>query len=205
MSSRISAGWRKSAVRAASWSSMSLVRGRAGRARLHAERAVVRRPGRRQGDGARHLGRSAGRRPRAAAGRHRGRENPHERLRRFQARNACCALAPATPSSTPARGPICRSSTPHAPAPTKATSSSCPRNCCSTMNADWHRASVQYAMQNVAAGDQIQRGHRRAGVVARHPEPPKTLSCALRALSSPASGGGRRAELAGRGSAGRAR
>jgi len=26
-----------------------------------------------------------------------------------------------------------------------------PEGCCSTMNADWHRASVQYAMQNVAA------------------------------------------------------
>jgi gluconolactonase len=26
-----------------------------------------------------------------------------------------------------------------------------PDNCCSTMNADWHRASIQYAMQNVAA------------------------------------------------------
>ena len=26
-----------------------------------------------------------------------------------------------------------------------------PEDCCSTMNADWHRASVQYAMQNVAA------------------------------------------------------
>jgi gluconolactonase len=26
-----------------------------------------------------------------------------------------------------------------------------PQDCCSTMNADWHRASVQYAMQNVAA------------------------------------------------------
>ncbi|MEJ2379171.1 MAG: cysteine hydrolase, partial [Pseudolabrys sp.] len=25
-----------------------------------------------------------------------------------------------------------------------------PEDCCSTMNADWHRASVQYAMQNVA-------------------------------------------------------
>jgi gluconolactonase len=26
-----------------------------------------------------------------------------------------------------------------------------PEDCCSTMNADRHRASVQYAMQNVAA------------------------------------------------------
>ena len=26
-----------------------------------------------------------------------------------------------------------------------------PEDCCSTMNADWHRASIQYAMQNVAA------------------------------------------------------
>jgi len=26
-----------------------------------------------------------------------------------------------------------------------------PEDCCSTMNADWHRASTQYAMQNVAA------------------------------------------------------
>jgi gluconolactonase len=26
-----------------------------------------------------------------------------------------------------------------------------PQDCCSTMNADWHRASIQYAMQNVAA------------------------------------------------------
>ena len=26
-----------------------------------------------------------------------------------------------------------------------------PEECCSTMNADWHRASIQYAMQNVAA------------------------------------------------------
>jgi gluconolactonase len=26
-----------------------------------------------------------------------------------------------------------------------------PEDCCSTMNADWHRASVQYAMTNVAA------------------------------------------------------
>ena len=26
-----------------------------------------------------------------------------------------------------------------------------PDDCCSTMNADWHRASIQYAMQNVAA------------------------------------------------------
>ncbi len=26
-----------------------------------------------------------------------------------------------------------------------------PEDCCSTMNADWHRASVEYAMQNVAA------------------------------------------------------
>jgi len=26
-----------------------------------------------------------------------------------------------------------------------------PEDCCSTMNADWHRASVQYAMQNVGA------------------------------------------------------
>lgn len=26
-----------------------------------------------------------------------------------------------------------------------------PEDCCSTMNADWHRASIEYAMQNVAA------------------------------------------------------
>ena len=39
-----------------------LVRRRAGRARLHAQRAAVRGPGRLQGDGARHLGRGAGRR-----------------------------------------------------------------------------------------------------------------------------------------------
>jgi gluconolactonase len=26
-----------------------------------------------------------------------------------------------------------------------------PDDCCSTMNADWHRASVQYALTNVAA------------------------------------------------------
>ena len=26
-----------------------------------------------------------------------------------------------------------------------------PEDCCSTMNADWQRASIQYAMQNVAA------------------------------------------------------
>ena len=26
-----------------------------------------------------------------------------------------------------------------------------PQDCCSTMNADWHRASIEYAMQNVAA------------------------------------------------------
>jgi gluconolactonase len=26
-----------------------------------------------------------------------------------------------------------------------------PEDCCSTMNADWHRASIDYAMQNVAA------------------------------------------------------
>ena len=26
-----------------------------------------------------------------------------------------------------------------------------PEDGCSTMNADWHRASIQYAMQNVAA------------------------------------------------------
>jgi gluconolactonase len=25
-----------------------------------------------------------------------------------------------------------------------------PEDCCSTMNADWHRASIGYAMQNVA-------------------------------------------------------
>lgn len=25
-----------------------------------------------------------------------------------------------------------------------------PEDCCSTMNADWHRASIDYAMQNVA-------------------------------------------------------
>ena len=39
-----------------------------------------------------------------------------------------------------------------------------PEDCCSTMNADWHRASVQYAMHQRRRGDQIERGHRRAGL-----------------------------------------
>jgi gluconolactonase len=26
-----------------------------------------------------------------------------------------------------------------------------PEDCCSTMNADWHRASINYALQNVSA------------------------------------------------------
>ena len=30
-----------------------------------------------------------------------------------------------------------------------------PEDCCSTMNADWHRASIDYALQNVSAGDPL--------------------------------------------------
>ena len=37
-----------------------------------------------------------------------------------------------------------------------------PEDCCSTMNADWHRASIQYAMQNVAAVTKSERGDRGA-------------------------------------------
>ena len=56
----------------------------------------------------------------------------------------------ATPSSSPAHGPTCRSSTRRAPAPTRATSWSLPEDGCSTMNADWHKASINYALQNVS-------------------------------------------------------
>ena len=31
-----------------------------------------------------------------------------------------------------------------------------PEDCCSTMNADWHRASIDYA----TAGDESRRGYR---------------------------------------------
>ena len=48
--------------------------------------------------------------------------------------------AAATPLSTPAHGPTCRSSTPPAPAADKGYFVVVPEDCCSTMNADWHRA-----------------------------------------------------------------
>jgi gluconolactonase len=40
-----------------------------------------------------------------------------------------------------------------------------PEDCCSTMNADWHRASIDYAQQNVAivtTADQVISALRRA-------------------------------------------
>ena len=57
-----------------------LVPRRAGRARFDAQRAAVQGPGRRQRDGARHLGRRAGARAGAPGRRPRGREDAHERL-----------------------------------------------------------------------------------------------------------------------------
>ena len=60
------------------------------------ERAAVRRRGRQQGDGARHLGRGAGGRAGAAAGRFRGREDAHERVGRARSSKPSCAPAGAT-------------------------------------------------------------------------------------------------------------
>ena len=37
-----------------------------------------------------------------------------------------------------------------------------PEDCCSTMNADWHRASINYALQNVVRRDQSRRRDCRA-------------------------------------------
>ena len=62
------------------------------------------------------------RRPRGQAGRSRGRKDAHERLGRLQARDGAEERNAATSSSSPAPGPTCRSSTPRARAPTRATS-----------------------------------------------------------------------------------
>ena len=45
-------------------------------------------------------------------------------------------------------------------APTRATTWSCPRTACSTMNAEWHDASINYALQNVAERHRLRRGRR---------------------------------------------
>ena len=44
-----------------------------------------------------------------------------------------------------------------------------PEDCCSTMNADWHRASVQLRHAERRRGDQIRRGDRGTEL-ARHCE-----------------------------------
>ena len=99
-----------------------LVRRRARRAGPDAERAAVRGPGRLQGDGARHLGRGAGRRASSRAGRLRRREDAHERVGGHPAGDHPEGDRPRHDRSTPAPGPTCRSSTPRAPAPTRAIS-----------------------------------------------------------------------------------
>ena len=125
-----------------------------GRARLagpHAERAAVRGPRRRQRPGARdHGDRSAGRGPGAEARRSRGHEDAHERVGGVARWRRCSRRVAATPSSIPGPGPTCRSSTPPAPAPTRATYMVVPEDACSTMNAEWHAMSIGYALQNVA-------------------------------------------------------
>ena len=62
----------------------------------------------------------------------------------------CSRASAATRSSSPARGRTCRSSTRPAPAPTRAHFMVVPEDGCSTMNADWHNASINYALQNVS-------------------------------------------------------
>ncbi len=86
-----------------------------------AERAAL--PGR-QGHGrarARHLGRRAGRGPRAAGGRPRRREDAHERLAGHALREPAARPRARHGDRHRAPGRTCRSSTPRAPAPTRAT------------------------------------------------------------------------------------
>ena len=37
-----------------------------------------------------------------------------------------------------------------------------PEDGCSTMNADWHNASINYALQNVSTVTDVRRGEERA-------------------------------------------
>ena len=83
-------------------------------------------------------------------GDHRRREDAHERLRRQQARNALRAGGRDTIIDTGAWTNMSIEHTARTGAD-KGYFVIVPEDCCSTMNADWHRASIQYAMQNVAA------------------------------------------------------
>ena len=83
------------------------------------------------------------------AGRPRRREDADERWQGTRLENLLAASA-GTRSSSPARGRTCRSSTPRAPGADKGFNMIVPEDGCSTMNADWHTASINYALQNVS-------------------------------------------------------
>ena len=116
---------------------------------LTLERAAVRRDRRQQGDGAGQLGRGAGQRARTSTRRLRRREDAHERLGRHAPRDD-----PESPR--PRHDHQHRRLDQHvdrahgAHRRRQGLLHVVPEDCCSTMNAEWHRASINFALQNVA-------------------------------------------------------
>jgi gluconolactonase len=117
---------------------------------VHAQRAAVRRAGRCQGDGAGHLGRGAGPGLEPQPGDH---IVEKIRMSAFEGSKLETVLKSGGRDTIIDTGAWTNMSIEHT-ARTGADKGYfvvVPEDCCSTMNADWHRASVQYAMTNVAA------------------------------------------------------
>ena len=126
-----------------------LVHRREGRARPEAERAALR--GRQGHERARprHLGREAGEGPRAEAGRLRRREDA---MSAWQDTKLETLLAGLGVDTVVVSGAWTNMSIEHTArtGADKGYYMLVPEDCCSTMNADWHNASINYALQNVS-------------------------------------------------------
>ena len=68
-------------------------------------------------------------------------------------------------SSSPAPGRTCPIEHTRARAPTRATAMVVPEDGCSTMNADWHNASINFALQNVSDGDATRLGRGQSSAL----------------------------------------
>ena len=97
----------------------------------------------------RHVGRRGRRRARGAGRRLRGREDAHERLAGHAAREPPRGLGRDTVIVTGAWTNMSIEHTSRTGAD-KGYYMVVPEDGCSTMNADWHRASIEYALQNVS-------------------------------------------------------
>ena len=96
------------------------------------------------------VGREARRRPRAEARRLRRREDADVRAGRTRSSKRCSPGSASTRSSS--RGAWTNMSIEHTArtGADKGYYMVVPEDCCSTMNADWHNASINYALQNVS-------------------------------------------------------